>query len=191
MKKIGLLFGSFNPVHIGHLIIAETVADSSFVDEVWLVVSPQNPFKQKKSLLNQYNRLHLVHLATEDNAKLKPSNIEFTLPQPSYTIDTLTYLQEKYAKYAFTLIMGEDNLKHFHKWKNYEQILKQCEVVVYPRKDYKTDRYNDHPKIHRLTVPLLDISATEIRQRIKSSQSARYMVTEKVYACLQEEGWYE
>lgn len=185
-KNIGLFFGSFNPIHIGHLIIAETVSNLPHIKEVWFVISPQNPFKEKKSLLNQYDRLHLVKLAIEDNPKLKASTIEFNLPQPSYTIDTLTYLQEKYPKSDFSLIMGEDNLKHFHKWKNYEQILKYYNLIVYPRPHYQTDKYNEHPKVTRLQVPLLEISASYIRERIKSQTSIRYLVHDKVGSYIQE-----
>ena len=124
MKKIGLFFGSFNPIHVGHLVIANHIAQSDLLDEVWFVVSPQNPFKEKKSLLEDYHRLALVNEAIEDNQKLKSCDIEFSMPKPSYTSDTLAYLMDKYPKYEFSLIMGEDNIKSFHKWKNYEVILK-------------------------------------------------------------------
>ncbi len=180
-KRIALLFGSFNPIHTGHLIIAESVASSTLAEEVWLVVSPQNPFKVRKNLLNQYDRLHLVQLAVEDNSALRVSNIEFGLPKPSYTIDTLVYLKEKYPDYAFSLIMGEDNLMHLHKWKNYEVLLKRYQIIVYPRPGYETNKFIDHPNVHRLEVPLLEISATYIRQRLKNGLSIRYLVPEKVY----------
>ena len=133
MKKIGLFFGSFNPIHVGHLVIANHIAQSDLLDEVWFVVSPQNPFKEKKSLLEDYHRLALVNEAIEDNQKLKSCDIEFSMPKPSYTSDTLAYLMDKYPKYEFSLIMGEDNIKSFHKWKNYEVILKNHSIIVYPR----------------------------------------------------------
>lgn len=179
-KNIGLFFGSFNPVHIGHLIIAETVVNLEEIDQVWFVISPQNPFKKKQSLLNQYDRLHLVNLAVEENHQIKPSTIEFNLPIPSYTIDTLTYLREKHPDTHFYLIMGEDNLKHFHKWKNYEKILEQYQLIVYPRPGYENDLYKNHPKVQRLPVPKIEISATYIRELQKSGKSIRYLVSEKV-----------
>jgi len=190
MKKIGLFFGSFNPVHVGHLIIAETVASSNLVDQVWMVVSPQNPFKQQKNLLNQYDRLHLLQLATANNPAVSASNIEFFLPKPSYTIDTLAYLHEKYPNHQFSVIMGEDNLQHFHKWKNYEAILKYYQIIVYPRPNYSTNRYHSHNNVHYLTVPLLEISATYIRKRLQQGQSIRYLVPNSVYEQLREGTWF-
>lgn len=189
-KQTVLFFGSFNPIHIGHLIIAETAADMENIAEVWFVVSPHNPFKPQSSLLNQYDRLHLAELATVDNPRLKASNIEFNLPKPSYTIDTLTYLQERYPNRHFILLMGEDNLQHLHKWKNYEQILKHYAILVYPRFNYSTDAFKDHEKITRLSVPLLDISATDIRQRIAAGKSVRYMLPEPVYQYVMKTSWW-
>ncbi len=190
-KKIGLLFGSFNPVHIGHLIIAETVA-SQLVHEVWLVVSPHNPFKDKKSLLNHHDRLHLLRLAIDENPKLRASNIEFGLPQPSYTIDTLAYLHEKYPEYEFCVIMGEDNLLSLHKWKNYEQILKYYEIIVYPRPNCPDTPplYREHPKIKWLQVPLIDLSATYIRDLVRSGGSIRYLVPDAVLEYIRTSGWW-
>lgn len=189
-KQTVLFFGSFNPIHIGHLIIAETAADMENIAEVWFVVSPHNPFKPQNSLLNQYDRLHLAELAIVDNPRLKASNIEFNLPKPSYTIDTLTYLQERYPNRNFILLMGEDNLQHLHKWKNYEQILKHYAILVYPRFNYSTDAFKDHEKITRLSVPLLDISATDIRQRIAAGKSVRYMLPEPVYQYVMKTSWW-
>ena len=133
MKKIGLFFGSFNPIHIGHLILANYILENSDMDELWFVVSPQNPFKEKKSLLKDHNRLDMVQLAIKNYPKMKASNVEFSLPQPSYTIDTLTYLHEKYPDYSFALIMGEDNLDGLAKWKNSETLIKNHQIIVYPR----------------------------------------------------------
>ena len=133
MKKIGLFFGSFNPIHIGHLILANYILENSDMEELWLVVSPQNPFKEKKSLLNDHNRLDMVQLAVKNYPKMRASNIEFSLPKPSYTIDTLTYLKEKYPNYAFALIMGEDNLESLPKWKNSEKLISDYQIIVYPR----------------------------------------------------------
>lgn len=191
IKKIGLLFGSFNPVHNGHLVIAQTLINQQMADEVWLVVSPQNPFKDIKNLLNQYDRLYLVQLALEDNPKVKASTIEFNLPKPSYTIDTLTYLQEKYPDYQFAVIMGEDNLEHLHKWKNYQKILQYYQIIVYPRFGYQIpDTYKNHPKVSLLQVPRFEISATDIRKIIQNGGSVRYLVPDSVYYCLVERKLY-
>src|SRR5690606_1666839 len=142
--KVGLYFGSFNPVHIGHLIIANHIQQYSDLDQVWFVVSPQNPFKEKSTLVNDHERLHMINLAIEDYPNLRASNVEFSLPKPSYTIDTLMVLKEKFPNYEFSLIMGMDNLKNFHKWKNHEQILKQCSVLVYPRPGFDAGRWENH-----------------------------------------------
>ncbi|HEX7868942.1 MAG TPA: nicotinate (nicotinamide) nucleotide adenylyltransferase, partial [Chryseobacterium sp.] len=133
MKKIGLFFGSFNPIHIGHLILANYILENSDMNELWFVVSPQNPFKEKKSLLNDHNRLEMVELAIKNYPEMRASNIEFSLPTPSYTIDTLTYLKEKHPDYSFSLIMGEDNLESLHKWKNSDLLVKNHHIIVYPR----------------------------------------------------------
>lgn len=191
-KHIGLLFGSFNPIHIGHLIIAETVASMPDVQEVWLVVSPHNPLKDKKALLNQYDRLHLVRLCIEDNPRLRVSDIEFGLPQPSYTIDTLAYLHEKYPHYEFRPIMGEDNLAHLHKWKNYEQLLKYYRLIVYPRPNCTNTpaEYRQHNRIDWLTVPLIDISATHIRDLVRQRRSIRYLVHDRVHDYINTTNWW-
>ncbi|ALI99477.1 nicotinate (nicotinamide) nucleotide adenylyltransferase [Rufibacter tibetensis] len=180
--RVGLLFGSFNPIHIGHLILANYMATNTTLDTVWLVVSPQNPFKPSNSLLHEFDRLHMVRLAIADNADLGVTDIEFRMPKPSYTIDTLTYLQEKYLKYQFSLIMGEDNLATFHKWKNYEQILDHYEILVYPRSGSGkiTESLKEHPKVTVVPAPLLDISATFIRKCLKEGKSTRYLLTEPV-----------
>lgn len=196
MKKVGLFFGSFNPIHIGHLVIANHIADSDLVDEVWFVVSPQNPFKKKDTLLEDYHRLALVNEAIEENDNLKASNIEFSLPKPSYTIDTLAYLTEKHPKYSFSIIMGEDNIKSFHKWKNYEVILKNHSVIVYPRvgvdenKVANTDILS-HKNVSILTdIPVMNISASFIRKQIKSGKSVTYLLTKKVAQYIDEMNFY-
>ncbi len=178
--KTGLFFGSFNPVHIGHLVIAEFMATRTDLDEVWIVVSPQNPLKQKKSLANNFDRLHLVQVAVEDNPRLQVSDIEFKLPIPSYTIDTLTYLREKHPSRQFALIMGGDNLCSLPKWKNYEILLRDYPIYVYNRPNYGDCPLKTHPAIRFFDAPLMDISATFIRKSIKNNQSIRYLVPDKV-----------
>lgn len=178
--KVGLFFGSFNPIHIGHLIIANSIVELAQLDQVWFVVSPQNPFKQKKNLLHEFDRLDLVNRAIYDNFNLKSSDIEFNMPKPSYTIDTLTYLSEKHPDYDFKLIIGEDNLYHFPKWKNADQILKQYELLVYPRPRAKKSELKDHPKVQLVEAPLIDISATFIRKCVKENRSIKYIVHEAV-----------
>ena len=188
--KIGLFFGSFNPIHIGHLIIANHMAENTELDQVWLVVSPHNPHKNKSTLAPDYDRLHLVQIAIEDNPKLRASNIEFSLPKPSYTIDTLTFLREKFPQHQFALIMGGDNLSSFHKWKNYELILRDYEIFVYQRPEYKLGDLATHPKVNLVEAPLLSISASFIRASIKSGKSIRYLVAEPVYDYLENSHLY-
>lgn len=191
--KVGLYFGSFNPIHIGHLIIANYMAEHSDLSEVWFVVTPHNPFKKKASLLDNYQRLEMVYLATKDYDKLKPSNIEFNLPQPSYTINTLTYLQEKYPEKEFALIMGEDNLKGFHKWKNYELILENHHIYVYPRisNGHTDTQFNNHKKIHTINAPVMELSSTYIRNAIKDGMNVKPMVPEHVWQYLDTMNFYK
>jgi nicotinate-nucleotide adenylyltransferase len=177
--KIGLYFGSFNPIHIGHLIIANHVLNETGLERVWLVVSPQNPFKTNATLLNEYNRLHLAKLATEDDNRINVSDIEFKLPRPSYTADTLTYLTEKYPQHEFAIIMGSDSYQNLHKWKNYEVIVKNYPVYIYKREGFEIKSLPKTEPII-LTAPLLQISATEIRQLVKEGKSVRYMLPDKV-----------
>ena len=188
--KIGLFFGSFNPVHNGHLIIANYLCETTALDKVWLVVSPQNPLKKKEGLLNQYDRLHLIRLAIEGNNNLAVSDIEFSLPLPSYTIDTLTHLKEKYPQHEFSLIMGSDNLDSLHKWKNYELLLEHYSFYVYRRRGADAHSFPDLPNIHRLDFPYLDISATFIRHNIKKGISMRYFLPEPIWAYIDEGNLY-
>lgn len=188
--KTGLFFGSFNPVHIGHMIIANFMATQTDLREVWMVVSPQNPFKTKKSLAKDHDRLHLVHLAIGENPKIRASNIEFNLPKPSYTIDTLTYLKEKFPKKEFALIMGGDNLGNFHKWKNYEQILANHEIYVYKRPQYDLGDLTNHPKITLMEAPLMQISASYIRRCIQEGNSIQYLVPDAVFQYINDNAIY-
>ena len=197
-KKIGLFFGTFNPIHVGHMIIANYMANYTDLDQVWLVVTPQNPHKQKSSLLEDYHRLAIVREATSDNNKLKASNIEFDLPKPSYTINTLVYLEETHSDTDFVLIMGEDNLRTFSKWKNYEQIIERCELYVYPRAltiQEQTDDHSNtnftHEKVKMHDLPVMKVSASFIRNAIKNKQDVRYLLTEPVHNYITEMHFYE
>lgn len=201
--KVGLYFGTFNPIHIGHLIIANHVAEYSGLDQIWMVVTPHNPFKNKQNLLDDYQRLQLVFLATEDYPKIKPSDIEFKLPQPNYTVNTLAHLQEKFPKNEFSLIMGEDNLKSLHKWKNYEIILQNHEIYVYPRISSELDTsligelakqnltYKNHPKIHFIDAPIVEISSTFIRENIKNKKNVRPLLPSKVWEYIDHNNLYK
>ncbi len=202
MKKVGLYFGTFNPIHVGHLIIANYMADFTELDEVWLVVSPQNPFKQKSSLLADYHRLQLVRVGVEDNPKVKVSDIEFHLDKPSYTVHTLVHLQEKYPNIEFALIMGEDNLRTLHKWKNHEVILAKHNIYVYPRvlteqekedlKIYRTKAaLANHPRVIRVDAPVMKLSSSFIRKAIKENRNVRYLLTEPVHQYVKEMHFYE
>ena len=198
MKKIGLFFGSFNPIHIGHLILANYILEHSDMQELWFVVSPQNPFKEKKSLLNDHNRLDMVQLAIKNYQKMRASNVEFSLPTPSYTIDTLTYLQEKHPDYSFSLIMGEDNLGSLHKWKNYDLLLQNYQVIVYPRifgEDISSSpnmtQLKNHHTIHKIDAPIIELSATEIRDMIKSGKNVRPMLPPEVFEYLDGSSFYK
>ncbi len=178
--KIGLFFGSFNPIHIGHLIIAQTMATTTDLERVWFVVSPQNPFKKSKGLLHEFDRFDLVERAIADNPLLIATDIEFHMPKPSYTVDTLARIHEKFPQHEFRLIMGEDNLAQFPNWKNYEKIIENTGLYVYPRPGSKPHRFRDHPQVRFVQAPLLDISATFIRESIGQDRSVRYLVPEAV-----------
>ena len=196
--RIGLFFGSFNPIHIGHLIIANTMATMTDLEQVWFVVSPQNPFKKTKSLLHEFDRFDMVERAIADNSRLKVSNIEFSMPKPSYTIDTLIRLSEKYPQHTFRLIMGEDNLAQFANWKNYEKILEYYGLNVYPRPN-RTNQgtgattessFKTHANVRLVEAPLLDISATFIRDCIRANRSIRYMVPDVVEEMIERRKFY-
>ena len=199
MKKVGLYFGTFNPIHVGHLIISNYMVGYTNLNEVWFVVSPLNPLKKKESLLEDYHRLNLVRIAIEQNPKLNACNEEFSLPIPSYTINTLTHLKEKYSGHEFNLIMGEDNLRSFKRWKNYEEILKYHHLYVYPRvltEQEKLDKNSledliEHHKIIRCEAPVMKISSSFIRKAISENKDVRYLLTPEVYKYIEEMNFYK
>lgn len=199
--RVGLYFGTFNPVHVGHLVIANYMADTTDLDQVWMVVSPQNPLKNKASLLADYHRLELVHIGIKDNFKLRASDIEFKLSKPSYTVNTLVHLKEKHPNHEFALIMGEDNLRSLHKWKNYEQILANHKIYVYPRaltfqerasNDISMEKLLEHSNIvFCKDVPIMNISSSYIRKAVKDGKDIRYLLTEPVFKYVEEMNFYK
>jgi nicotinate-nucleotide adenylyltransferase len=201
--KVGLYFGTFNPIHVGHLIIANHMAEYSDLDQIWMVVTPHNPLKKKSTLLDDYHRLQMVHLATEDFPKIKPSDIEFKLPQPNYTVHTLIHLQEKYPNHEFSLIMGEDNIRSLHKWKNYQTLLENHAIYVYPRleakgqtsetiaTDAETVLFKNHPRIHLIDAPVVEISSTFIRENIKKGKNVQPLLSSKVWKYVDHNNFYK
>lgn len=191
MQHVGLFFGSFNPIHTGHLIIANYMGNYTDLDEVWLVVSPHNPLKKKDSLINMYDRLEMVNLALEEAENIRSSTIEFSLPQPSYTIDTLVHLREKHPETDFRLIMGSDNLASLHKWKNAEIILRDYRIMVYPRPNYPAPpEFATHPAVTVTDTPLMEFSSTFIRNAVKNGRNIRYFVPDKVLTFIESKSLY-
>ncbi len=193
MKKAGLFFGTFNPIHIGHLVIANYMVEFTNLDEVWFVVTPKSPFKTKQSLLDNNHRYQMVYEAIKEFPKLKVSNIEFDMPQPNYTINTLVRLEEIHGNtYAFSLIMGEDNLKSFHKWKNYEVILENHDLYIYPRVGEQPiqNGLSEHPRVHFTDAPIMEISSTFIRTQHKLGKNIRTMLPDSVWRYLDEMNFY-
>lgn len=191
--KVGLYFGTFNPIHVGHLIIANHIVENSDLDQLWMVVTPHNPLKKKSGLLADYHRLQMVHLATEDYDKIIPSDIEFKLPQPNYTVNTLAHLQEKFPQHKFSLIMGEDNLKSLKKWKNFELILNDYHLYVYPRisTDEVPEEFLNHPNIHQVNAPIIELSSTFIRNSIKEQKNIKPMLDAKVWEYINHNLFYK
>jgi nicotinate-nucleotide adenylyltransferase len=188
--KIGLYFGSFNPVHVAHLIIANHILNETAIQKVWFVVSPQNPFKSESGLLNEYHRLFLVKQAIGDDVRMKASDIEFNLPRPSYTTATLAYLKEKYPEHEFCIIMGSDSFQNLHKWKNYEVIVKEYDIYVYMRAGFEAVN-TVQARLHVVDAPLLQLSATQIRKSVKEGKSIRYMVPDAVREEIEKGGYYK
>lgn len=191
MKRIALFFGSFNPIHVGHLIIANTMQQQEGIDEVWFVVSPQNPLKERATLLADHHRMQMVRRAIEDNYRLRACDIEMHLPVPSYTVVTLAALAEKYPDREFCLIMGSDNLANLHRWRNYEYILENYKIYVYPRPGSERCASREHPNVTMVDVPMIDISSSYIREQIAARKDVRYLLTEPVYKYLTEMHFYE
>lgn len=190
-KKVGLLFGSFNPVHIGHLIIASYFVEYTDLNQVWFVVSPLNPLKDKKDLLAEHHRWAMVNLAVEDDPRFRATDIEFKMPRPSYTIDTLTYLQEKYPDTQFVLLAGSDILSTLERWKNYDMILQCYNIYVYYRPGYHSGKYEDHPHVRMFKAPLMQISSSFIRKSVREGKDMRHMMPCKVYEYMREMHFYE
>ena len=189
--EVGLYFGSFNPIHHGHLIIASHILYHSKLDQLWFVVSPQNPLKQSAGLLNEYHRLYLVQLSVEDEKNMRAIDIEFKLPKPSYTIDTLTYLSEKYPDHSFSVIMGSDSFQNISRWKNYEQILKNYQIYIYPRSGSSEIEKYPNARVTVVKAPILEISATQIRNNIKEGKPIRFLVPDKVREEIEKNGYYK
>jgi nicotinate-nucleotide adenylyltransferase len=186
----GLFFGSFNPIHQGHLIVAQSVLEFANLHEVWFVVSPQNPLKKNKNLLHEFDRLDMVNLAIKDNDRFRASDIEFQMPRPSYTIDTLAYLREKYPNKSFKLIIGGDNLDILPKWKNSEKIVQEFGLIVYPRPGGSAERL-DNSNIAYVEAPQMDISATFIRKCISQEKSIRYLVPDAVGEFIRDRKFFQ
>jgi nicotinate-nucleotide adenylyltransferase len=187
--KIGLYFGSFNPVHVGHLIIAKYVLNQTELQQVWMVISPQNPFKNPNALLNEYSRLHLMQTAIEGEYNLKASKAEFSLPKPSYTVNTLAYLKEQFPVNEFSIIMGSDSFTNLSKWKNYEVIIQNHKIYIYKRPLFEIDN-KINANIEILDAPLLEISSTYIRNLIKERKSVRYLLTDNVMEEILKNNYY-
>ncbi len=186
-----LYFGTYNPVHVGHMIIGQFIYENSNAKELWYVVSPQNPFKKNQTILDDRQRLHMVNLAINDPYHIKTSDIEFNLPKPSYTAVTLAHLSEKYPDKKFAIIMGSDNLVNFHKWKNHESILEHNQIIVYPRKGKETDRYEGHNNVHRIVAPEIELSSTMIRNGIKEGRDVSQMLPFRVWEYLDSNSFYK
>ncbi|MCE4563573.1 nicotinate-nucleotide adenylyltransferase [Maribellus sp. CM-23] len=190
--KVGLYFGSYNPIHIGHLAIANYMVEFTGIDQLWFVVSPQSPHKKKNNLLDDYQRLEMVHRAVEGDDRLRASSIEFNLPKPSYTVDTLAYLKDQHPNYDFVILMGSDNLENFHKWKNFESIVENYGIIVYPRPGFDASKVQDHKNIVVAgEAPLMEISSSFIRRAIRDGKDVRHFLPPKTWEYLEEMNFYK
>ena len=191
MREIGLCFGSFNPIHVGHMVIASAMLANSDLQEVWFVVSPQNPLKEQHSLLPERQRLEMVYRALCDDPRMRACDAEFYLPRPSYTVLTLAHLGEQHRDKHFSLIMGSDNLESFDRWRNYDYILSHYHLFVYPRPNHNGSTLVNHPHVTIVDVPQMEISSTYIRQLIRAGKSVRHLVPETVFQYLTDMHFYE
>lgn len=189
-QQIGLFFGSFNPIHLGHLIIANYIVENDFVDKIWFVVSPHNPLKNSQELLEEEHRLKLVKLAIRNNKKFSACDVEFYLPKPSFTINTLNYLKEKHKNNKFSIIIGEDNLESFEKWKDYKDIIKDYRIIVYPRPKNISNKFGKTTTIQRINAPEIEISSTLIRDNIRNKKSIQYLLPESVRREIEKNKYY-
>ena len=190
-SRVGLYFGSFNPIHVGHLVIANAMLDNADVDEVWFVVSPHNPLKERRTLLADHHRLQMVKDAIDDNYRFRACDEEFHLPKPSYTSLTLAHLAEKYPNKEFCLIMGSDNICTFDKWRNYQYILDNYKIFVYPRPNYQGSQWEKHRNVTMVSAPLMDISSSYIRNIIKEGRSPKYLLTPEVLKYVEDMNFYK
>ncbi len=188
--KIGLYFGTFNPIHIGHMAIANYMVEFTDIDQLWFVVSPQNPHKKKKNLLNDYDRLEMAYQAVGNDHRIRVSDIEYHMPKPSYTVDTLAWLKDRFPNYEFRILMGSDNLENFHKWKNYEIIVENYGVIVYPRPGSDQSKYKEHQNVQFTDAPQMEISSTFIRKAVKDGKDVRYFLPPKVWEYMDKKGFY-
>jgi nicotinate-nucleotide adenylyltransferase len=188
--KVGLYFGSFNPIHVGHLILINHILNESDLEKIWFIVSPLNPFKEPQNLINEYDRLHLVQKAIEDDARLKASDIEFLLPKPSYTIHTLAYLEEKYPDHSFSIIMGSDSFQNLDKWKNAEIIAKNYSIIIYKRPGFQINN-KLNANIQIMDAPLLEISSTHIRKLVRAGKSIKYLVPSNIEEEILASGFFK
>lgn len=190
MIKTGLYFGSFNPIHVGHMAIANYMVEFTEIDQLWFVVSPQNPLKKKKSLLDDYQRLELVNRSIGDDLRFRASKVEFGLPKPSYTIDTLTYMSEKHPNHKFYILMGSDNLENIHKWKNADILLANYDVIVYPRPGFNPETVQKYERVQVADAPLMEISSTFIRESIKAGKDMRHFLPYRTWDYLDQMSFY-
>lgn len=191
MIKTGLFFGSFNPIHVGHMAIANYMVEFTEIDQLWFVISPQNPLKKKKTLLDEYQRLELVNRAIGDDLRFRASKVEFNLPKPSYTIDTLAYLSEKYPTHQFFILMGSDSLETIQKWKNADVLVANYDIIVYPRPGFNPEIAKKYPRVQIANAPLIELSSTFLRESIRAGKDVRHFLPHRSWDYLQQMNFYK